>query len=106
MLALVLRAGRRSVTGRIAAAPRSDVLSRRSRWWIVRSTGNLSPRRRWARTHQSAQLSGVVPIGARASARSPRQMDGKLMFVTVIHRIRDPEGFQAAEAKALEAGLP
>jgi hypothetical protein len=28
------------------------------------------------------------------------------MFVTVIHRIYDPEGFQAAEAKALEAGLP
>ena len=33
-------------------------------------------------------------------------MGGKLMFVTVIHRIHDPEGFQAAEAKALEAGLP
>jgi hypothetical protein len=28
------------------------------------------------------------------------------MFVTVIHRIHDPEGFEAAEAKALEAGLP
>ena len=28
------------------------------------------------------------------------------MFVTVIHRIHDPEGFQAAEAKALEEGLP
>jgi hypothetical protein len=28
------------------------------------------------------------------------------VFVTVIHRIHDPEGFQAAEAKALEAGLP
>ncbi len=28
------------------------------------------------------------------------------MFVTVIHRIHDPEGFQSAEAKALEAGLP
>ena len=33
-------------------------------------------------------------------------MDGGHMFVTVIHRIHDPEGFQAAEAKALEAGLP
>src|ERR1700736_3041738 len=33
-------------------------------------------------------------------------MDGKPVFVTVIHRIHDPEGFQAAEAKALEAGLP
>ena len=28
------------------------------------------------------------------------------MFVTVIHRIHDTEGFQAAEAKALEQGLP
>ena len=28
------------------------------------------------------------------------------MFVTVIHHIHDPEGFEAAEAKALEAGLP
>jgi hypothetical protein len=28
------------------------------------------------------------------------------MFVSVIHRIHDPEGFAAAEAKALEAGLP
>jgi hypothetical protein len=28
------------------------------------------------------------------------------MFVTVIHRIHDPEGFQAAEAKAMETGLP
>ena len=28
------------------------------------------------------------------------------MFVTVIHHIPDPEGFQAAEDKALEGGLP
>lgn len=28
------------------------------------------------------------------------------MFVTVIHRIHDPEGFEAAEARALAAGLP
>lgn len=28
------------------------------------------------------------------------------MFVTVIHRIHDPEGFEKAEAQALEAGLP
>ena len=28
------------------------------------------------------------------------------MFVTVIHRIHDPEGFQNAEAKALATGLP
>jgi hypothetical protein len=31
---------------------------------------------------------------------------GGSMFVSVIHRIHDPEGFKAAEAKALEAGLP
>ena len=34
------------------------------------------------------------------------RIERKPMFVTVIHRIHDPEGFQAAEAKALEAGLP
>jgi len=28
------------------------------------------------------------------------------VFVTVIHRIHDPEGFRTAEANALEAGLP
>jgi hypothetical protein len=28
------------------------------------------------------------------------------MFVGVIHHISDPEGFQAAEAKAIEQGLP
>jgi hypothetical protein len=28
------------------------------------------------------------------------------MFVCVIHRIQDPQGFQAAEAKALKQGLP
>jgi hypothetical protein len=28
------------------------------------------------------------------------------MHVGVIHRIQDPEGFQAAESKALEQGLP
>ena len=28
------------------------------------------------------------------------------MFVTVIHHITDPAGFQAAEDKALEGGLP
>jgi hypothetical protein len=28
------------------------------------------------------------------------------MFVTVIHRIHDPKGFQDAEVKALESGLP
>jgi len=28
------------------------------------------------------------------------------MFVTVIHRIHDPEGFQAAEATAMEGGIP
>lgn len=28
------------------------------------------------------------------------------MFISVIHHIHDPEGFQAAEEKALENGLP
>ena len=28
------------------------------------------------------------------------------MYVGVIHRIHDPAGFQAAEAKAVEQGLP
>lgn len=28
------------------------------------------------------------------------------MFVTVIHRIHDPEGFQKAEAEAMAGGLP
>ena len=28
------------------------------------------------------------------------------MFVSVIHHISDPEGFEAAEQRALEAGLP
>jgi hypothetical protein len=28
------------------------------------------------------------------------------MFVTVLHHIHDPEGFEAAEQKALEAGPP
>jgi hypothetical protein len=28
------------------------------------------------------------------------------MFVTVLHHIHDPDGFEAAEQKALEGGLP
>ena len=28
------------------------------------------------------------------------------MFITVIHHIHDPKGFLAAEAKAMEGGLP
>lgn len=28
------------------------------------------------------------------------------MFVTVLHHIHDPEAFEAAEQKAMEAGLP
>lgn len=44
-------------------------------------------------------------------ARAPHQEGVSIrledgLFVTVIHHINDPEGFQAAEAKALEAGLP
>jgi hypothetical protein len=33
-------------------------------------------------------------------------METNLMFVTVIHCIHDPTGFEAAEAKALEAPHP
>jgi hypothetical protein len=39
-------------------------------------------------------------------AATPRRTDGNPMFVTVIHRIHDPGGFQDAEAKAMEGGLP
>jgi len=42
----------------------------------------------------------------RSPLSSTYEIEGIPMFVTVIHRIHDPEGFQAAEAKALEAGLP
>jgi len=35
-----------------------------------------------------------------------RERNGAAVFVTVIHRIHDPEGFQVAEAEALDAGLP
>jgi hypothetical protein len=41
-----------------------------------------------------------------ALRRSSYEIEGIFMFVTVIHRVHDPEGFQAAEVKALEAGLP
>lgn len=34
------------------------------------------------------------------------QPKGQNMFVTVLHHITDPVGFEAAEAKAIEAGLP
>jgi hypothetical protein len=44
--------------------------------------------------------------GCALRRSSTYEIEGKPMFVTVIHRIHDPEGFQAAEAKALEAGLP
>jgi hypothetical protein len=42
----------------------------------------------------------------RTRRSSTYEIEGRSMFVTVIHRIHDPEGCQAAEAKALEAGLP
>src|ERR1700710_2922648 len=43
-----------------------------------------------------------------SQGRGPDVIDrkGHRMFVTVIHRIHDPEGFEAAEVKALEGGLP
>jgi hypothetical protein len=34
------------------------------------------------------------------------QPEGQIMFVTVLHHITDPAGFEAAEARAIEAGLP
>jgi hypothetical protein len=51
-------------------------------------------------------VSGVLSLLESRSGGSSDQSTGEPMFVTVIHRIRDPEGFQAAEVKALEAGLP
>jgi hypothetical protein len=36
----------------------------------------------------------------------PSQPKEVSMFVTVLHHITDPLGFEAAEAKAIEAGLP
>jgi hypothetical protein len=38
-----------------------------------------------------------------SASRADQEAD---MFVTVLHHITDPAGFEAAEAKALEAGLP
>jgi hypothetical protein len=48
----------------------------------------------------------VLGNGSRKLRRKDLRTEGTAMFVTVIHRIHDPEGFEAAEAKALEAGLP
>ena len=65
----------------------------------------ISRKGAWCRTHQSAPLSGLLVIGRRF--RAVTLMKGRYpVFVTVIHHIHDPEGFQAAEAKALEGGLP
>jgi len=50
-----------------------------------------------------------VPDAAEAGAFGERRNGTKgppIMFVAVIHRIHDTQGFQAAEAKALEQGLP
>jgi hypothetical protein len=51
-------------------------------------------------------MCAVLSIVEPRSGGSSGESTGDSMFVTVIHRIHDPEGFQAAEAKALEAGLP
>lgn len=45
------------------------------------------------------------PSGNHLLAPRPNLKGGD-MFVTVLHHITDPEGFEAAEAKAIEAGLP
>ncbi len=60
---------------------------------------------RGAPTYRSAPPSVVLAMGA-ALPRNYLDEGTVTVFVTVIHRIHDPEGFQAAEAKALEAGLP
>src|SRR3954462_3290193 len=40
------------------------------------------------------------------ASASRANLEGGNMFVTVLHHITDPVGFEAAEAKAMEAGLP
>jgi hypothetical protein len=80
-------------------------MSSRSNPVALPRSGNLSPRPGGAQENQSAAVPGVPAIGAALSRSHPDE--GTLaVFVTVIHRIHDPEGFEAAEAKALEAGLP
>lgn len=80
-------------------------MSSRSNPVALPRSGNLSPRPGGAQENQSAAVPGVPAIGAELSRSHPDE--GTLaVFVTVIHRIHDPEGFEAAEAKALEAGLP
>jgi hypothetical protein len=46
-------------------------------------------------------LGRSVAAGGHTAARPEATM-----FVSVIHRIHDPKGFKAAEAKAMAAGLP
>jgi hypothetical protein len=54
---------------------------------------------------QARRCPECYQYGSRFRAGNPMKRD-RPMFVTVIHRIHDPKGFEAAEAKALEAGLP
>src|SRR4051794_40943096 len=56
--------------------------------------------------HRERDLVECATNANRVSAPALAYRSGHIMFVTVIHHIHDPEGFQAAEAKALEAGLP
>jgi hypothetical protein len=55
---------------------------------------------------RSTQAPSVLGNDSRKLRRKYLRAEGSPIFVTVIHRIHDPKGFQAAEAKALEAGLP
>src|ERR1035437_3331937 len=57
-------------------------------------------------TLRSTQAPSVLGNESRKLRRKYFRAEGTPMFVTVIPRIHDPKGFEAAEAKALEAGLP
>ena len=52
---------------------------------------------------------GLVRVdegGVAPSIQQHLRIERKPIFGTVIHRIHDPEGFEAAEVRALEASLP
>ena len=51
------------------------------------------------RCHHAHSGKGRPAVGSGSERR-------RHIYVSVIHHILDPEGFQAAEQRALEAGLP
>jgi hypothetical protein len=67
--------------------------------------GEAPWRRPW---HERRQvLESLGGLAWKGGVRSDvGRKEGEQMHVGVIHRIRDPEGFQAAESKAMEQGLP